>query len=1219
MTGTSRLVTMTHGGSGGATSTGDASTQEVRLAVVMTGGASLAVWMGGVAREINLLTSASERAAPAGDTGATGATAGHPGARPDQPTEDPTDAPVRARYRALTRILDVEVGVDVLSGTSAGGINVALLGYANVHETGLGPLRELWISRGSLGDLMRLPTEHAFPSLLRGDAVMLPALNTALRTLEPASRAGSGAEGGARSATKPARPTSIFITTTILRGEPALWSDALGGDVHDLDYRGLFVFGEDDLTDPRAAARLALAARASSAFPGAFEPAYIPVRHAPDALHPDMAEYVNAARAFHGSDGGILVNRPIGPALQAIFDRPAQGHQVRRVLTYVVPSPHLPAFDPAASAPGPATVARPTAQEEEVEGGSEQTGAKDQARRGLPRPARRTAKRRHPTSGELGGTSRTGEVDDRPAPLSAGATLLGALGAALNQSIGTDLHRLREHNDTVRGARASRRRLLRLAPAGGPRLADDSMYAAYRRREAERAADSVVAALTRLVDDEPADGVPPDAARALSEADGRTRLHATAVGAAMTELPQQLPGSSDLGELWRLGRPAVDAAKGTLISMINEGYVLATDARHRAALATFARSVHGAVVAPRDFTGPLRLPGPSTPANRGVFTTVRQTVRDRPGEPVGIVAAEATRRWLRGQADRETGRADLTLAWSTLGSLAEGLHALFAEILREVTGAAPTAASASPTTASAASLTTASLTTASTTTASPPAEPHLQPEGLSLAQRRAVAARTLADFVGYLPPRRDEAMPALLDLYLVTHSMTGGDLVDQPVELVQVSADISTALDPTRSRPEQKLTGLQLGNFGAFAKASWRANDWMWGRLDGAGWLVRVLLDPRRLVWLRDMAGHGPSGLDAAAWRDGLIADLTTVAGTPPPPTVLAELATLIEPNTAVPPGLPETATWVAAGIQREIAATELVNVSATVRHDIDKTGVDPAPTKAFLDAVDRGLRSAAGAEAAQAGIVGESDPHASAAGPVQTGAAGRVVSLAAAAAARDAGTPERDAGPARAGVLALDDVDEVLRACRISEERLTDRQNTPILVTTLAQTLAILTGWLASLRILPRSFRPAAFVARTIARLAFELVHDVTRGRRRITIATGAGLLGVGIAGAVTVRGVVGGLGILVALVGLLMISLTSWRRLPGGLAVVGCGLLGVIAAAGVIPVLSERLFPWLRDDAVPYLADRPWAWAAVFGLLVLPPVWSIVEAVLARRDRRG
>ncbi len=39
-----------------------AATQEVRFATVWTGGVSLAIWMGGVARELNLLDQAGRRA-----------------------------------------------------------------------------------------------------------------------------------------------------------------------------------------------------------------------------------------------------------------------------------------------------------------------------------------------------------------------------------------------------------------------------------------------------------------------------------------------------------------------------------------------------------------------------------------------------------------------------------------------------------------------------------------------------------------------------------------------------------------------------------------------------------------------------------------------------------------------------------------------------------------------------------------------------------------------------------------------------------------------------------------------------------------------------------------------------------------------------------------------------------------------------------------------------
>ncbi|HYQ02434.1 MAG TPA: patatin-like protein [Polyangiaceae bacterium] len=48
----------------------------------------------------------------------------------------------------------------------------------------------------------------------------------------------------------------------------------------------------------------------------------------------------------------------------------------------------------------------------------------------------------------------------------------------------------------------------------------------------------------------------------------------------------------------------------------------------------------------------------------------------------------------------------------------------------------------------------------------------------------------------------------------------------------------------------EKLCGRQLFAFGAFFKASWRANDLMWGRLDGVSQLLELLLDAKRLKCL---------------------------------------------------------------------------------------------------------------------------------------------------------------------------------------------------------------------------------------------------------------------------------------------------------------------------------------------------------------------------------
>jgi hypothetical protein len=115
----------------------------------MSGGVSLAVWMGGVAREMNLLQQASNL-------------------RQSQKEPSGADLDDRCRqlYLNLLDLLDVTVTTDVLSGTSAGGINAALLGLASVTGMDLGGLRDLWLDTGSMDMLLRDPGEPNPPSLM---------------------------------------------------------------------------------------------------------------------------------------------------------------------------------------------------------------------------------------------------------------------------------------------------------------------------------------------------------------------------------------------------------------------------------------------------------------------------------------------------------------------------------------------------------------------------------------------------------------------------------------------------------------------------------------------------------------------------------------------------------------------------------------------------------------------------------------------------------------------------------------------------------------------------------------------------------------------------------------------------------------------------------------------------------------------------------------------
>lgn len=154
-----------------------ADTQEVRLAVTMTGGVSLAVWMGGVAREIDLLTQASKsrRAKSQPTSGGSGG----PG-RPSGP-----GAGEQNLYAQLIQLLDVVVEVDVLSGTSAGGVNAAMLAYARANNGDLSGLRDIWLDLGALLDLLREPTDPDVPSLLYGDGWLFRQLCNTLPALAP--------------------------------------------------------------------------------------------------------------------------------------------------------------------------------------------------------------------------------------------------------------------------------------------------------------------------------------------------------------------------------------------------------------------------------------------------------------------------------------------------------------------------------------------------------------------------------------------------------------------------------------------------------------------------------------------------------------------------------------------------------------------------------------------------------------------------------------------------------------------------------------------------------------------------------------------------------------------------------------------------------------------------------------------------------------------------
>ena len=169
--------------------------EEIRFAVVLNGGVSLAVWMGGVVRS----STVSREQGPTAGCGT-----------------------ARSQARA-----------DVISGTSAGGINGAVLAIAQANRNAdVAPMRDLWSEQGRMDSLLQRP--------FRGSA----GVAAAGRRLLPA-QAVRGDEATLQAVGEPAtaeRPVELIITTTLLHGARTVSVDSLGQPLPQMMHRAYFTF-----------------------------------------------------------------------------------------------------------------------------------------------------------------------------------------------------------------------------------------------------------------------------------------------------------------------------------------------------------------------------------------------------------------------------------------------------------------------------------------------------------------------------------------------------------------------------------------------------------------------------------------------------------------------------------------------------------------------------------------------------------------------------------------------------------------------------------------------------------------------------------------------------------------------------------------------------------------------------------------------------------------
>jgi patatin-related protein len=1091
--------------------------------VAMSGGVSLAVWMGGVAREMNLLQEASNRrqlangSARAEKPGSGGAGAGldaRPGAD-DQPGGGPDpkwDNRCRDLYQGLLELLNVTVTTDVLSGTSAGGINAALLGLSSAAGVDLGALRDLWLKTGSMDTLLRDPRDNAPPSLMQGDKVLFTQLNNGIRNLYgdgtskyrfPAADSGTAPPG-----------TSVFITTTMMSGETSRFTDDFGTLVPDVDHHGLFTFDEQALGAGEGApalTELALAARCSASFPGAFEPSFVPIGSHIDAgsgvpKRPDMAAFANMTRSQWVADGGLLANRPLTPLLAEVFSQPATG-EVRRVLAFVVP-----------------------------DGG----GTTRVTRQAVP-----------------------GDNWKDP-PTMAGA-LKADLGAQQSQSIASDLQAARTHNERIDARHGLRRSLADLGsrlrnedqqpeeapPSDG--LVDGRLLDEFERQQggglAQPLLTEVMRQLTTMeIPDAWADqlapghqaetqmatkmvhilgrgwheaqpappprGGPADpAAAAPSPADGEV-----AAWAAWTAATDPVDRAA------MFGLPVFRAARALVIHLIRRGYQRATDrdlrnklAGHRAAIMDLSAELPLGWI---DEPGIVRtyLDQATAPDKDGHYRDLQAVVAD--------LAEQKRQALLIGEE-----AADLQRAWAGLARVTQSLLADLQSLSA--------------------------------------------PGGRASRVDAANAIDVYQRYFGQAPGPVQLA-DLLLKLVLAERALLPADAeLDQPVEFVQFSANTRTLLAPRddsvpapqRLDSVTKLRGVEFHHFAAFYKSSWRAWDWMWGRLDGSGWLVHILLDPRRiLAVVEDDPQAFPDGQRAVRFANALRNAIGLQAGLRGD-CLEADLAFLDKHTVEIPVSLPNSALFLARAWQNLIAANELPAIADQINTD---NGHPPTPVGP-RDRQRSGMPVNAGQHRPQDRWVTD------------------VLNL------------------TRQGAAPADFADK-LPSCPVREETLAGELRTPAFARLATKTAAVATAALTSAPETPGAIRPVLTTARTVTRTGY-MATKVTGGTAWKILVAGVILALVG--GVMATQGmmVVGLTGTIVALVGLYLIVMGAWELHRGVLG----ALLGVTLAALVASLtlhwtrfelwgdgkkISSGLIP---RDVLPWLSRTWWGGLAILGGIIL------------------
>ncbi len=277
--------------------------REVRLGLVLYGGVSLAVYENGIAQEIYRATRCD------------------------------------GVYRLLAKLIDSDIVVDIISGTSAGGVNGIMLAYALANRRSFSPSAGLWLDEGDIQRLIRTKNDPEPASILDSDYYQERLASCYQTSLVQDSTAPTIGE------------LDLFVTSTDANGAISTVFDDLGHPVDIKNHRALFKLSyrgtrKNDLNAPSA--DLAKLSRMTSCFPAAFKPVSV------EATEQNFFRWGQLRDPAVYVDGGILNNKPFTSTIDAIATRTAT-REVERFLIYVEPNPEQFAAS-SAMPPSPAMV-----------------------------------------------------------------------------------------------------------------------------------------------------------------------------------------------------------------------------------------------------------------------------------------------------------------------------------------------------------------------------------------------------------------------------------------------------------------------------------------------------------------------------------------------------------------------------------------------------------------------------------------------------------------------------------------------------------------------------------------------------------------------------------------------------------------------------------------------------------------------------------------------